>query len=594
MSHKGIEAVRKIVSDAQEILPKPNYLSFDGYQMDDHGLFQTVTKGTGEDRTTEQIFISGPFEIIGRVRDPRGEGWARLLRWCDDDDRVHIYSVTDAELHGDPSVLCATLASRGLKIAMGKMRAALIRYLNEVEVDSRVTIVTRTGWHDIASAKVFAIPNMTIGHIPNETVIVEGAVTTPFETSGMLADWKKGVGSLISGHSRAVFAVSIGFAGPLLGLLDIEGGGFNFFGQSSRGKTTLAEAAASVWGKGASPGFVRSWRSTANALEATAAMHTDSLLVLDELGVVDPRDANSAAYQLAVGSGKGRAARDGSLRQSLTWRTMVLSTGEIRIADKLLEGSQRARAGQQIRLIDLPADVGRGFGAFDHGGASDDPKVLADAIKAASRSYYGTAGPEFVRRIFADGIDKSVDIIRAAIDAFRNANAPKGADGQVLRGCDRFGLVAAAGELAREFGVVPFSEGEVLDAARRCLRDWLNSRGGMEAGEVQAAISQVRLFIEQHGDSRFEPLSAPPDRPVINRAGWRRGDGGDREWLIPPETWKAEVAAGQDPVLVARVLADRGMLKRAKDGFQYVERIQGRLMRAYVVTSRIVAEPLDE
>jgi putative DNA primase/helicase len=154
--------------------------------------------------------------------------------------------------------------------------------------------------------------------------------------------------------------------------------------------------------------------------------------------------------------------------------------------------------------------------------------------------------------------------------------------------------VAAAGELAREFGVVPFSEGEVLDAARRCLRDWLNSRGGTEAGEVQAAISQVRLFIEQHGDSRFEPLGTPPDRPVNNRAGWRRGDGGDREWLIPPETWKAEVAAGQDPVLVACVLADRGMLKRAKDGFQYVERIQGRLMRAYVVTSRIIAEPLHE
>jgi hypothetical protein len=42
MSHKGIEAVRKIVSEAEEVLPKPSYLSFDGYQMDDHGLFQTV------------------------------------------------------------------------------------------------------------------------------------------------------------------------------------------------------------------------------------------------------------------------------------------------------------------------------------------------------------------------------------------------------------------------------------------------------------------------------------------------------------------------------------------------------------------------
>jgi len=594
MLHSGIEAVRKIVNEAEEIKPEPKYVSFDDYRMDDKGLVQIITKGGGDNQVVRVEFISGPFEILGRVRDPRGEGWARLLRWFDDDGREHTLPISDADLHGDVSSLCSKLATRGLGIVTGRRaRERLIRYLNEAIVEHRVTMLERTGWHETDSAKVFALPNATIGHVANETVIVQGAVSAPFESRGALADWQKGVGSLVAGHSRAVFAVSAGFSGPLLGLIGMEGGGFNFYGQSSRGKTTLAETGASVWGKGASPGFVRSWRSTANALEAAAAMHTDTLLVLDELGVVDPREANSAACQLAVGSGKGRAARDGSLRQSLTWRTMVLSTGEVRITDKLLEGNHRARAGQQVRLIDIPADAGKGFGVFDHGGADDDPKALADAMKFAARSHFGTAGPEFVRRLIADGNDKSADTIRAMIDAFRKSYAPTGADGQVLRACDKFGLVAAAGELAREFGIVPWKEGEALDAAGRCFRDWFESRGGMEAGEVQAAISQVRLFIERYGDCRFEPLGST-DRPVINRAGWRRGDGSDREWLIPPETWKAEVAVGQDPILVARVLADRGMLKRAKDGFQYVERIQGRSTRVYVVTAVIVSEPISE
>ena len=74
-----------------------------------------------------------------------------------------------------------------------------------------------------------------------------------------------------------------------------------------------------------------------------------------------------------------------------------------------------------------------------------------------------------------------------------------------------------------------------MDSAGRCFRDWVDSRGGNEAGEVRAAISQVRLFIEQHGDARFEPLGGTPDRPVNNRARWRKEDGEDREWLIPPE-----------------------------------------------------------
>jgi len=268
----------------------------------------------------------------------------------------------------------------------------------------------------------------------------------------------------------------------------------------------------------------------------------------------------------------------------------VLSTGEVRITDKLWESRQRARIGQQVRLIDIPVDACAGFGAFDNAGAEGHAKLLAEAIKAAAQCSYGTAGPEFVRHLIADGDNNRADI-RAAVDAFRNRYAPKDADAQVLRVCDKFGLVAAAGELAREFGIVPWNEREALHAAGRCFGDWFDSRGGNEAGEVQAAISQVRLFIEQHGDSRFEPLIGTLDRPIANRAGWRRRDGTEREWLIPPETWKTEVVVGHNPTFVAQVLNERGMLKRAKDGFQCVEKIQGRSQRVYVVTAGIVTEP---
>jgi len=108
---------------------------------------------------------------------------------------------------------------------------------------------------------------------------------------------------------------------------------------------------------------------------------------------------------------------------------------------------------------------------------------------------------------------------------------------------------------------------------------------------VHAALSAVRLFIEQHGDSRFEPLQNALPRPVNNRAGWRKGEGVDRRWLIPKEVWKSEICAGQDPTFVARTLAERGMLLRASDGFQRVENIEGRSMRVYVVTAALMSEP---
>jgi putative DNA primase/helicase len=110
----------------------------------------------------------------------------------------------------------------------------------------------------------------------------------------------------------------------------------------------------------------------------------------------------------------------------------VLSTGEMRMTDKLIEGNLRARAGQQVRLIDIPADAGMGFGVFSHAGPDEDAKMLADTLKTAARTSYGTAGPEFVRRLIANGIDKSTAAIEATINTFQK-HAPPRADGQVQR-----------------------------------------------------------------------------------------------------------------------------------------------------------------
>ncbi len=73
-----------------------------------------------------------------------------------------------------------------------------------------------------------------------------------------------------------------------------------------------------------------------------------------------------------------------------------------------------------------------------------------------------------------------------------------------------------------------------------------------------------------------------------------KGSGAAREWMIPSETWKAEICQGLDPKLVARVLAKRGMLLRAGDGFQPVRKIGGANKRVYVVNSRIFDGGGDE
>ncbi|MFN9977202.1 MAG: DUF927 domain-containing protein, partial [Phycisphaerae bacterium] len=85
----------------------------------------------------------------------------------------------------------------------------------------------------------------------------------------------------------------------MLALVGAEGGGIHYRGPSSCGKSTLLQAAGSVFGGGGLRGWVRSWRATDNALESVAAAHCDLPLLLDEMGEAGADTVAAAAYMLA-------------------------------------------------------------------------------------------------------------------------------------------------------------------------------------------------------------------------------------------------------------------------------------------------------
>ena len=363
----------------------------DPFTMDpEKGLSVKVVTRSGKKERTKILWISAPFEIVGRVRDPKSESWAWLLCWKDGDNREHEHAVSDSDLHGDVSALCATLATRGLKIATGPNRSFLAHYLNTRKDGDRVTIVPRTGWHVVNGKKVFALPGNGVG-IDGRVILAAEVTASHYTSSGTLEEWQNSVAKLAEAHSRARFAVASAFASPLLALIGADGGGINLRGPSSIGKTTLLAAAASVWGRGDERGFIRTWRGTGNGIEAAATQFSDTFLALDEIGVARGHEVGNVVYSIAGGIGKQRANRDGSARLPNTWRIFILSTGEISISDKIREGGKRARAGQEIRVLDINADAGKGFGVFDVG---DNPENLAPRAATGCRQllWHGRIG----------------------------------------------------------------------------------------------------------------------------------------------------------------------------------------------------------
>jgi uncharacterized protein (DUF927 family) len=589
----GIAALRKAAAGlAKPFDPGPAYLSFPPYAMDAAGLTIQKDVGREEAKRTETLRVAAPFEILGACRDPQGAAWGKVLRWRDDDQREHVRHIADSDLHGEPSAFCANLAHHGLWIDRKRQRE-FVGYLSSVRVPRRVTVVSRTGWHEVGGRSAFVLPAETIGLGGVERVILDATAHGPHEARGSIEEWREGPAKLASGHFLAVLAISAALAGPLLGLASIEGGGVHFCGQSSKGKTTLLQMAGSVWGRGGTPGYLRTWRATMNGLEGAAAGATDTALILDELGQVDGRELAAALYALANGTGKARAMRDGALREPKTWRVLTISSGEVPIEAKLAEDcGKKTRAGQLVRMLDIPADRGRGSGVFDHQGPDGDAADFAKRCKLAAVSSYGTAGPEFVRRLFAK--DVGGGDVRAMVNDFVAAEVQAGADGQVDRAAQRLGIIAAAGELATAMGVTGWREGEARAAAAWALRRWIEARGGTEPDEVRQAVEAVRHFIEAHGEARFDSVDDPGSRAVLNRAGWRKGAGDDRRWLILPEVWKQDVCAGLDPKFVAGELAKRGALTRGSDGNTRVEKIAGTPKRVFVVTPLIFEGATNE
>jgi putative DNA primase/helicase len=392
----------------------------------------------------------------------------------------------------------------------------------------------------------------------DETIVLQVATPhNPFRMGGCPDGWKNAIGQWARSNSRLVLALCASLAGPLLEPSGMESGGFNFVGGSSTGKTTALVAAGSVWGKGASSGgYVQNWRATSNGLEGLAALHSDAVLCLDEIGQAPGQTVMEAAYMLANGMGKARAFADGSAKAAKTWRSIVLSTGEKGLAEKIAEEGGRIQAGQTVRLVDVPADAGAGFGLFEELHGFTSAQAFADAIKEAAATHYGHTA-----RLFIEAFINNREVTtRALNEAFDNARiCPADADGQVKRVARRFLLCAVAGEMASDWGLLPWEKGEALAAVRKCFEAWLAARGGIGAAEDNAILHQVELFIEAHGQSRFQDMDRP-DAVCISRVGFRATAPGKTTYFVLPENFKAELCKGFSPARVATLLKSKGIL----------------------------------
>lgn len=106
-----------------------------------------------------------------------------------------------------------------------------------------------------------------------------------------------------------------------------QGGGIDWVGNSSYGKSTSVEVAAT---------------------------RNETCLILDEIDEASPHEIGKIAYMLANGQGKQRAGRVGTARKIQRWRIITISTGERTLTSIMNEIGKHPNAGQVYGYLASP------------------------------------------------------------------------------------------------------------------------------------------------------------------------------------------------------------------------------------------------
>lgn len=271
----------------------------------------------------------------------------------------------------------------------------LIQYLGDFERLNHndiplIKAVSQMGW--INSKEFMWGPNYG-GNLVLDIDSGSSKWASGYHESGTLTEWKINMQG-VRKHPIARLMLAGSFAAPLLKLLKLRTIFLHCWGPSQGGKTAALKAALSNWGDPEK--IMTSFNATPYAIEQFAGFYNDLPLGIDERQVAgnNQEAIDKLVYSLSQGQGKARGMREGGIRPVVNWRSIILTTGEEALSTESSAGGIKTRA---IELYGLP------FGNDDE---------LAASIHSKVSDTYGTAGPEYIRRLMNEDVVKLREIHR--------------------------------------------------------------------------------------------------------------------------------------------------------------------------------------
>lgn len=416
---------------------------------------------------------------------------------------------------------------------------------------------TRNGWQRNGAFVVGDTVLLGVGH-----VLKTEANLAVYDRRSTFDDWEREVLSRAQQKPAWLFAILVGLSSVLLEPLGIETGtAFNAYGPSGSGKTAALKAAAGCWGRPDASGCLKSFITTENALEGLFEGGNGIGLSLDELKTANKNILGQFAFLFGNGMGKERMKSNAEMQRRRRWLLNCIMSSEKSVEGIFEAMEQQQAAGMVTRLVDIDMTPWL-------------PIIAGDAVnefEAMLRLHYGTAGPEFVRRV-AGMVDLKERHARAARALYA------GDDPKLGSAANAFAQLKLTGEIMGiDTAVVDQVWAQWSSEVREVFDDDLQiGRAVLAFIERNLRVSIMQLA-EEDGDDDGSPFGQ--DEGEIGNSYKERDGWFDSEFVYLRAEAMAKVMDGFGRARLYGWLYDRGVLHRRGKGDKwtvYVPRLNPR------------------
>lgn len=282
--------------------------------------------------------------------------------------------------------------------------------------------------------------------------------------------------SLMRGRIKSQFLVASSIASPIFGALSLDSLVINVCGESSQGKSTVLDTCISLWGKPEDEKLSATWHGTRNNICSGPKDSHGVPFLIDDTSLGKDLDFANIVYVLAEGKSKGRLNASYTPEATFQWHTVVLSSSEIPMLDRL----HTVNKGIFRRLIEMNVVNG------DLLANEREANLISGIIK----ENYGHIGTQFVEAMFqqgltANGFERLSDLLAVERDRLQQSVDSIG----VAKGlAEKLAIILLAAKLGKEHLGLAFDIGLLTEYTKSLIK---------QAQEKMQEVSIARQDVDE-------------------------------------------------------------------------------------------------